>query len=102
MFQLSSSRMAGLWTWIHPGWYVAGQRFVEHLPKILMIDSWADDERSWLYSTLRFIVQEARALRPGGETVASLAREVGMSRSGFSTRFTDLVGDSAMRYLTQW
>lgn len=25
-----------------------------------------------------------------------------MSRSGFSARFTDLVGDSVMRYLTQW
>ncbi len=25
-----------------------------------------------------------------------------MSRSGFSARFTHLVGDSAMRYLTQW
>ncbi|MEW8101554.1 MAG: AraC family transcriptional regulator [Candidatus Thiodiazotropha endolucinida] len=35
-------------------------------------------------------------------TVASLAKEVGMSRSGFSARFTDLVGDSAIRYLTQW
>jgi len=25
-----------------------------------------------------------------------------MSRSGFSARFTQLVGDSAKRYLTQW
>ena len=25
-----------------------------------------------------------------------------MSRSGFSARFTDLVGESAMRYLTHW
>jgi AraC-like DNA-binding protein len=35
-------------------------------------------------------------------SVASLAKEVGMSRSGFSARFTQLVGESAMRYLTQW
>ncbi|MEW8040178.1 MAG: AraC family transcriptional regulator [Candidatus Thiodiazotropha endolucinida] len=135
--------------------HVAGQQLIEHLPKILMIVSWADEEESWLHSTLRFIAQEARALRPGGETVithladiliiqairswldaspeanhgwlaalrdkqvgkalaaihrepdrpwtvASLAKEVGMSRSGFSARFTDLVGDSAIRYLTQW
>jgi len=34
-------------------------------------------------------------------TVGSLAKEVGMSRSGFSARFTNLVGESAMRYLTQ-
>ncbi|MEJ2416539.1 MAG: AraC family transcriptional regulator, partial [Exilibacterium sp.] len=33
---------------------------------------------------------------------ASLAREVGMSRSGCSARFTHMVGRSAMRYLTHW
>ena len=32
--------------------------------------------------------------------VESLARAVGMSRAGFSARFTALVGESAMRYLT--
>jgi len=135
--------------------HVAGQQLIALLPKVLQIDSWADDEGSWLQSTLRFIAHEARELRPGGETVithladiliiqairswidsapeaergwlaalrdnhvgkalaaihrepekdwtlASLAKEVGMSRSGFSARFTNLVGESAMRYLTQW
>ncbi len=37
-----------------------------------------------------------------GWTVATLAREAGMSRSAFSARFTDLVGEPAMRYLTRW
>ena len=32
--------------------------------------------------------------------VAGLAREVGMSRSGFSARFTSLVGESVLQYLT--
>ena len=32
--------------------------------------------------------------------VATLAREVGMSRSGFSARFTALVGEPVLRYLT--
>ena len=32
--------------------------------------------------------------------VDSLAREVGMSRSGFSARFTALVGESVLQYLT--
>jgi len=135
--------------------HVAGRQLIALLPKVLQVDSWADDEGSWLQSTLRFIAHEARALRPGGETVithladiliiqairawidsapeaergwlaalrdvqvgkalaaihrepekawtvASLASEVGMSRSGFSARFTTLVGESAMRYLTQW
>ncbi len=135
--------------------HVAGQQLIALLPKVLQIDAWADEEGSWLQSTLRFIAREARELRPGGETVithladilviqairswldsapdadrgwlaalrdkhvgralaaihrepakdwsvALLAKEVGMSRSGFSARFTNLVGDSAMRYLTQW
>ncbi len=135
--------------------HVAGKRLIAQLPRVLQIDSWDDEEGSWLQSTLRFIAREARELRPGGETVithladiiiiqairtwidsapeanqgwlaalrddqvgralaaihrhpekdwtvASLAKEVGMSRSGFSARFTNLVGESAKRYLTQW
>ncbi len=35
-------------------------------------------------------------------TVASLAEEVAMSRSAFAARFTELVGESAMRYVTRW
>ncbi len=135
--------------------HVAGRELIALLPGVLQIDSWNDDEESWLQSTLRFIAREAREPRPGGETVIthladiliiqairvwidsapetergwlaalrdkqigtalaaihrapeknwtveSLAREVGMSRSGFSARFTNLVGDSAKRYLTHW
>jgi len=134
---------------------VAGKQLIALLPKVLQIDGWGDDEGSWIQSTLHFIANEARELRPGGETVithladiliiqairswidsapeaergwlaalrdnhvgkalatihrkpekdwtvATLAKEVGMSRSGFSARFTSLVGESAMRYLTQW
>jgi len=134
---------------------LAGRQLVAQLPKLLQIDSWDEEEDSWLQGTLRFIAREARELRPGGETVIThladiliiqairtwidrapeadqgwlaalrdkqvgralaaihrqpekdwtvdrLAREVGMSRSGFSARFTSLVGDSAKRYLTRW
>ncbi len=35
-------------------------------------------------------------------TVEALASAVGMSRSAFAARFTELVGDSAMRYVTRW
>jgi AraC-like DNA-binding protein len=35
-------------------------------------------------------------------TLSSLAREVGMSRSTFAARFTELVGEPAMRYLARW
>ena len=35
-------------------------------------------------------------------TVDSLARAVGMSRSAFAARFTELVGESPLQYLTRW
>jgi AraC-like DNA-binding protein len=35
-------------------------------------------------------------------TVASLAAEVAMSRSAFAARFTELVGEPPMRYVTRW
>ncbi|MEO8351533.1 MAG: AraC family transcriptional regulator [Chthoniobacteraceae bacterium] len=35
-------------------------------------------------------------------TLASLAREIGMSRSAFAAHFTTLVGEPPMRYLARW
>jgi AraC-like DNA-binding protein len=35
-------------------------------------------------------------------TVAALARDVGMSRSVFAARFSSLVGEPAMQYVTRW
>lgn len=35
-------------------------------------------------------------------SVASLAREIAMSRSAFAARFTQLVGEPVMRYVTRW
>ncbi|HSI81357.1 MAG TPA: AraC family transcriptional regulator [Solirubrobacterales bacterium] len=35
-------------------------------------------------------------------TLGSLAAEVAMSRSAFAARFTELVGEPAMRYLARW
>jgi AraC-like DNA-binding protein len=35
-------------------------------------------------------------------TLASLAREVAMSRSAFAARFTQLVGEPAMHYVARW
>ena len=123
-------------------------------PTVLQLDAW-DDSTGWLPSTLRFIAQEAKELKPGGETVitrladvliiqairswidsapadeqgwlgalrdqqigqalvlmhqqpelpwtvASLAESVHMSRSAFAAKFTDLVGQPALQYLTGW
>ena len=35
-------------------------------------------------------------------SVDTLAKQVGLSRSGFSARFTALVGESVMQYVTRW
>jgi AraC-like DNA-binding protein len=35
-------------------------------------------------------------------SVATLARETAMSRSAFAARFTELVGEPVMRYVTRW
>jgi AraC-like DNA-binding protein len=41
--------------------------------------------------------------RPGADwTLESLARTAAMSRSAFAARFTEVVGEPAMRYLTRW
>jgi len=40
--------------------------------------------------------------RARDRTVASLASAVGMSRSAFAARFTDLVGEPAMQYVLRW
>jgi len=90
-----------------------GETVITHLADILIIQairSWIDSspeaERGWLAALRDNQIGTALALihrEPEKDwSVASLAREVGMSRSGFSARFTDLVGESAMRYLTEW
>jgi AraC-like DNA-binding protein len=90
-----------------------GETVITHLADILIIQairSWIDQapeaDQGWLAALRDKQVGSALAAihrQPEKSwTVDSLARAVGMSRSGFSARFTDLVGDSAKRYLTNW
>jgi AraC-like DNA-binding protein len=77
---------------------------------IQMIRAWVDsapeDQQGWL-AALRD-PQIGKALVKIHRTpqhpwrVAELAKAAGMSRSAFSARFTRMVGDSVMRYLTRW
>jgi AraC-like DNA-binding protein len=46
------------------------------LPDVLKIDPWEEDAGTWLQGTLQFIAQEARDLRPGGETVITRLADV--------------------------
>lgn len=110
------------------GWLQSTLRFITHEAKelrpggetvitrladilvIQMIRSWIDTapeaNRGWL-AALRD-EQMGKALvsihrEPGRNwTVVELANECNMSRSAFSARFTNLVGESAHRYLTKW
>ncbi|NNF06919.1 MAG: AraC family transcriptional regulator [Candidatus Eisenbacteria bacterium] len=90
-----------------------GETVMTHLSDILVVQairSWInaapETDQGWL-AALRD-EQVGRALAAMHRepekpwTVDSLAKEVGMSRSGFSARFTTLVGESAKRYLTRW
>jgi AraC-like DNA-binding protein len=147
----SATMICGAVRFDHP----AARQLVSLLPKMIRVESWDSPQADWIRSTLRFITAEAKALRPGGETmitrladilviqairawierdpaaqtgwlgalqdrqigraimlvhrdparawsVAALANEVAMSRSAFAARFTELVGESPMQYVTRW
>ena len=90
-----------------------GETVITHLADILIIQAlrvWIDaapkTNRGWLAALRDKQVGRAlAAIHREPEkcwTVESLASLVGMSRSGFSARFTQLVGVSAKRYLTRW
>lgn len=73
------------------------RRYVESLP---------DGAKGWLGGVRDRFVGRALALmheRPEHEwTVDELAEKVGLSRSALSQRFTELIGQPPMQYLTRW
>ena len=68
------------------------------------VESQRDEQGGWLAAMRDRQVGRALALmhrEPARDwRVATLAREAGMSRSGFSARFSALVGESVKQYLT--
>lgn len=68
------------------------------------LESMREEERGWIAALHDKQVGKAMSLmhrQPEHDwRVESLAREVGMSRSGFAARFTALVGEPALHYLT--
>lgn len=90
-----------------------GEAVVTRLCDILVIQtirSWIDTnpdaQRGWIGALRDPVIGRAIALihrDPARDwTVDGLAHEVAMSRSGFSARFTELVGVSPKHYVTTW
>jgi len=90
-----------------------GETVITRLADILtiqMIRHWieteADRETGWIAALHDDRLGRAIAAvhrDPGaGWTLESLAETAAMSRSAFAARFTAVVGESAMRYLTRW
>ncbi len=70
------------------------------------IESIPDDQRSWLAGLRDPHVSRALQLLHGDPgrpwTVDELGQEAGMSRSALAERFTQLIGEPPMQYLTRW
>ena len=90
-----------------------GETVITRLADILaiqMVRHWieheADLETGWLAALRDKHLGRAIAAihtQPGADwTLAALARTAFMSRSGFAARFTEVVGEPAMRYLARW
>jgi AraC-like DNA-binding protein len=84
-----------------------------HLSELLFIavvrrylDSLAGEEIGWLAGLRDPVAGHALALlhsRPTDEwSLERLAREIGVSRSSLAERFSELIGQPPMRYLTRW
>ena len=92
-----------------PGAYTV----ISRLTDILLIEGirvWLESESAegagWLRALNDPVVCEALGRihsDPGLQwTVASLAAEVGLSRSAFAAQFTRIVGEAPLRYVTGW
>ncbi len=90
-----------------------GETVITHLSDILVIQairSWLDNapeaRQGWLAALRDPQIGRAMGLIHQAPqkswSVERLAREVGMSRSAFSARFTNIVGEPAMHYVSDW
>ena len=90
-----------------------GEEVITRLADILVIQairSWIETDPAarsgWLGALQDRQIGRAISLihrEPAREwTVASLAREIAMSRSALAARFTELVGEPVMQYVTRW
>ncbi len=62
----------------------AASRLIELLPRVIHVKAGGFENSGWLHETLRFMAEEARQRRPGGETII--------------TRLSDILVIQAIRY----
>ena len=90
-----------------------GEAVITRLSDVLVIQairSWIEADPTaqsgWLGALRDPQIERALSLIHGDParawTVALLADELAMSRSSFAARFTELVGEPAMQYVTRW
>ena len=90
-----------------------GEAVITRLADVLIIQAirwWMESDPSaqsgWLGALRDDQIGRALSLIHGDPardwTVAALADELAMSRSAFAARFTELVGEPVMRYVTHW
>lgn len=68
----ATSLICGAVRFDHP----AAHHLVRLLPTLISVGAWSAPETEWMQSTLRFMAAEARALRPGGETVITRLADI--------------------------
>jgi AraC-like DNA-binding protein len=107
--QSTLSLMAAETKQMRPG----GEAVITRLADVLIIQAirwWMESDPSaqsgWLGALRDDQIGRALALIHGDParawTVATLADELAMSRSAFAARFTELVGEPVMAYVTRW
>ncbi|MEU7996324.1 AraC family transcriptional regulator [Micromonospora sp. NPDC049060] len=90
-----------------------GETVITRLSDVLVVQAlraWLENDPAarsgWLGALRDPLIGRAISLihrEPGRHwTVASLAEKIPMSRSAFAARFTELVGEPAMSYVTRW
>jgi AraC-like DNA-binding protein len=95
------------------GDFIGGETVITRLADVLVIQAirnWIEGSDSFQSKWIEAIKDEkiGKALlrihnRPEESwTIESLGREIGMSRTAFSNRFSEVVGESVLNYLTRW
>ncbi|MDX1521839.1 MAG: AraC family transcriptional regulator [Anaerolineae bacterium] len=68
----ATSLICGAVRFDHP----AARHLVRLLPKLIYVETWQSPQMEWIQSTLRLMAAEARALRPGGETIITRLADI--------------------------